>query len=142
VDWARFRRRNVSVELVLRDSATGAPLRLVAPHETTPAGSPPVVQLRGCAAAAFACADDAQAVAYLLRADQLDRHRRVRTDVPARLVTLELPGLSAGAYAITEWDTVRGVASRTRMHEHPGGTLVVADVPLVADVAIVATRTG
>jgi mannan endo-1,4-beta-mannosidase len=142
VDWARFRRRNVSTELVLRDAGTGAPLRLVAPHETTPAGSPPVVELRGCAAAAFACADDAQAVAYLLRADQRERDGRVRADAAPRPVALELPGLTAGTYAVTEWDTVRGAASRTRTHEHPGGTLVIGDLMLVADLAIAVRRTA
>jgi hypothetical protein len=139
VDWARFRRRNLNAEVVLRD-AGGASLPLVVPHETTPAGSPPVVQLGGRAAAAFACGDERQAVAYLLRADRLDGERRVSRDAPPLVVTLELPGLAAGGYTVTEFDPGAGAIRRARSCAHAGGTLAIDDVRLAHDVAIAVVR--
>jgi hypothetical protein len=135
VDWARFRRRNLDAALVLRDER-GAALPLVEPHVTTPAGAPPVVRLRGRAAAAFACGDARQAVAYLLRADRLDGEGRVRRDVPARVVALELPGLAAGWYTVTECDPATGAVLRTRSVEHAGGPLAIGDLHLVHDLAL------
>ncbi len=141
VNWPAFRRRGLSDDVVLRGER-GRPLRLVSPHETTPAGSPPVVRLARCEAAAFACGDESQAVAYVLRADARGRDGMVRRDVPARPVTLELPGLVAGRYTVTEWDTVVGAASRVRTMEHAGGPFAVPDLPLLADLAIAVRREG
>ena len=66
---------------------------------------------------------------------------RLRRDVAARAVTLELPGLDAGTYAITEWDPERGEARRTRRHVHAGGPLLVTGLPLATELAL-AVRPG
>jgi mannan endo-1,4-beta-mannosidase len=140
VDWPRFRRRPLSRAVVLRDAAGGDPLPLVVPGTPPGADGPPVVALGGAAAAAFACGDDAQAVAYLLRSDALAADGRVRTDVAPRAVTLEVPGLAPGAYRVTRWCPVRGAALHEARLEHAGGALHVPDLPLVGDLALAVRR--
>jgi mannan endo-1,4-beta-mannosidase len=142
VDWARFRRRPLSRAVVLRDAASGEALPRVAVDTPPGADGPPVVARRGAVAAAFACGDDAQAVAYLVRADALAADGRVRTDVAPRPVTLELPGLAPGRYVVTRWCPVRGVAAEVREVAHAGGPLAVHDLPLVGDLALAARRAG
>jgi mannan endo-1,4-beta-mannosidase len=140
IDWLRFRRRPLSRAATLRDAGDGAPLRLVVPGLREGTEGPPVVSLRARDAAVFACGDAAQAIAYLLRVDQRTDDGRLRRDVAPRSVTLELPGLEAGTYAITEWDPERGAARRTRRHVHGGGVMAITDLPLAADLAL-AVRT-
>ena len=136
VDWTRFRRRPLSRAVTLRDAGDGAALRLVVPGLRPGTEGPPVVSLRGRDAAVFACGDEAQAVADLLRVDQRTDEGRVRRDVVPRLVTLELPGLDAGRYTVTEWDPERGVARRTRTLAHAGGPLRVPDLALTTELAL------
>jgi mannan endo-1,4-beta-mannosidase len=140
VDWARFARRPLGRSLAVRDAAGGAPLRLAAAGGPHHGGGAPVVRLAGCEAAAFACGDESQAVAYLLRADALGADGRVRRDVPPRAVTLEVPGLAAGRYAVTEWDTRAGRPARTHERAHPGGALAVEGIALDGDVALAIRR--
>jgi mannan endo-1,4-beta-mannosidase len=140
VDWPAFRRRSLNADLVVRDASTGAPLRLASARPHTPPGRPPRVPLRGRAAAAFACGDAAQAVAYVLRADALGDDGRVRRDVAPRAVHVELPGLAAGRYTVTEWDPVVGGARAVCEVDHPGGVLAAGPVALVADAVLVVRR--
>ena len=136
IDWERFRRREIGRELTLRDVASGASVPLVAPYETTPQGKPPMVRLKGRTAAAFGCADEAQAVIYLLRTDSLTTDGRLMTDAPPRHVTLEVPGLSPGEYVVTEWDTLRGEARTTHRCVHGGGVFRTPTLTLATDVAL------
>ena len=140
IDWTRFRRREISRELTLRDAASGAPLRLVAPHSTTPEGKPPFVRLRGRTAAAFGCADDEQAVIYLLRSDSLTTDGRLATDAAPRHVTLEVPGLSPGEYVVSEWDTLRGAVRATYQCVHAGGVFRTPTLALATDIALAVRR--
>ena len=80
IDWTRFRRRNLNFEVD--------------------------VEGRGCVG--FACGDEAQAVVWLLRVDRLDRKGRVRADAEPVAATVAIPGLGAGRYRVTPWDTVEG----------------------------------
>ncbi|MES2524504.1 MAG: hypothetical protein V4617_17525 [Gemmatimonadota bacterium] len=140
IDWSTFRRRDVSRELVLRDCSTGWVLPIVAPHLTTRAGRQPTVRLAGRAAVALGCADDSQAVVYLLAADRVGSDGRLRTDMPPRNLSISVPGLGAGRYRISEWDTLRGAPRHAYETEHTGGNFTINHVALATDVALAITR--
>jgi mannan endo-1,4-beta-mannosidase len=61
--------------------------------------------------ATFACADDAQAVVYLLRADAPVRGGPLSRDVRPASAPVALPPLAPGRYSVTRWDTLRGAAA-------------------------------
>jgi mannan endo-1,4-beta-mannosidase len=82
VDWTRFRRRNLNSEIKV--------------------GAPKV--------AAFGCADENQAVVWLLRRDTLGKDGRVRADAPPISPSVLVPGLPLGDYAVTAFDTREGAA--------------------------------
>jgi mannan endo-1,4-beta-mannosidase len=136
LDWTRFRRRSLGDALLVRDARTGEPLRRVTAGAPPHPGGAPVVRLQGGECAAFACGDASQAVVHVLRVDQRTSDGRLRRDVPARLVDVEVPGLASGTYAVTLWDPVAGAALDARSLEHAGGALRVGDVPLVADLVL------
>jgi mannan endo-1,4-beta-mannosidase len=141
IDWTRFRRRPLGGSLVVRDARSGAPLRRVtACPPADPAGAP-VVRLAGAECAAFACGDASQAVIHLLRVDERTADGRLRRDVPARPVVVEVPGLAPGTYTVTPWDPVAGAPLPARAVDHAGGVLRIADVALVADLALAVRRT-
>ena len=140
LDWSTFRRRPLGDGVVVRCARTGAPLRRVVAGAPRREGGAPVVRLRGGECSAFACGDEAQAVVHLIRADRLLADGRVDPDAAARPVSVGVPGLGPGSYAVTQWDTARGEVAREQRMEHGGGTLAVAHVPLAADVAIAIRR--
>jgi hypothetical protein len=80
VDWKRFRRRNLNEEIVIE----------------------------GAACAGFACGDEEQAVAWVVRTDSLDRKGMLRKDATPAEPVLIVPGLAEGRYRVTFWDTVEG----------------------------------
>lgn len=141
VDWTRFRRRAFEDgAIVVRDVDTGAPLAAAIATAPEDVREAPVVDLSGAAVAVFGCGDDAQAIMYLLRVDQRAKDGRVRRDVAPRCVAVHVPGLGAGEYSVTLFDTVRGEVMHERRTAHAGGAMRVAGVPLVADVAIAVRR--
>ncbi len=92
LDWTRFQRRNLNTEVELSDAAWSA----------------------------VACGDERQAVAFVLAADGLTpRGAHHRVAVPAE-VTLSLPGLGAGRYAVTVWDTTAGAPLDAWEQAHDG----------------------
>jgi hypothetical protein len=107
IDWATFRRRNLNHEV------------------RTSQGF-----------AAFACGDDRQAVAWLLRTDSLGPAGTLRTDVPERAVRVVFPGLQAGSYLCTWFDTQRGQAVATDAVDHVGGDLSLQRGGVRGDVAL------
>jgi hypothetical protein len=64
----------------------------------------------------------------------------VRRDIAPRAVHVELPGLAAGRYTVTEWDPVVGGARAVCEVDHPGGVLAAGPVALVADAVLVVRR--
>lgn len=149
VDWTRFARTCLNERVVVRDAAGGADdvpgraLALVTSRPHTPAGHPPVVPMAGREAAVFACGDARQAIVFLLRADALAADGRLRRDVPPRPVRVEVPGLTTGAYVVTECDPTTGAVRRSHEVEHDavrgGGAFVLPVVPLV-DAAVLLVR--
>ncbi len=141
VDWLAFRRRCLNDEVVVR-GADGRALALVTSRPHTPAAHPPVVPVDGREAAAFACGDDRQAVVFLLRADALADDGRLRRDAPPREVTVELPALGAGAYAVEECDPSTGAVRATHAIAHAGGAFRTPPVALAADAVLLVRRVG
>ncbi|MFL6196648.1 MAG: hypothetical protein ACJ75H_20870 [Thermoanaerobaculia bacterium] len=115
IDWGRFRRRNLNFEIA--------------------------VEGRGCVA--FGCGDDGQAVAWVLRVDRLDRKGMLRKDAEPVAVTVAIPGLAAGRYRVTPWDTVAGECLGCSEAVQEGdGRLRIPLPPLRTDLALAVRRMG
>ncbi|OON65696.1 hypothetical protein B0919_23645 [Hymenobacter sp. CRA2] len=112
INWPRFRRRNLDTQ----------------------------VQLSTPAFAAFACGDERQAVVWLLRQDRRDRQRLVLKTAKPLPVQLMVPGLAAGAYHITLWDTQAGRPLGQLTAAVSAGELCLALPPVVADIALAIVR--
>jgi mannan endo-1,4-beta-mannosidase len=108
LDWTSFRRQNLNEEA----RATG-PVRV------------------------FACGDDRQAVAWLLRTDTVDRDTgQLRSDAPPVAIDLEIPGLSDGAYVITPWATAAGPGGEPFRVQSRNGRLSLLSLPIATDLAL------
>ena len=118
VDWARFDRRSLGPEILLRDADGEA-----------------VGEAR---VARFGCASRDQAVLYLLPRDRLDRRGLMRRDAPPLRLRAEVPGLAAGRYRVTGWDTATGesVAGAEQRSGEGGFNLP----PFAADLAVALVR--
>ena len=112
IDWPRFRRRNVSDTLE--------------------------AEVRDGAAAAFACADERQAVIYLLRRDALDARGRVAPDGPVHAL-VRVPGLGAGAHRVTAVDPGTGEVVHGQTVEGGGGGLAFDTPPWRAELVLAVT---
>ncbi|HEY9422435.1 MAG TPA: hypothetical protein VIW92_13545 [Thermoanaerobaculia bacterium] len=113
VDWARFRRRNLNDE----------------------------IRIEGGACAGFACGDEKQAVAWVVRTDSLDRKGMLRKDAETVTPVLTIPGLAEGRYRVTFWDTVEGrVLGSAEAGKVSCEGLRIALPPLRADVALSVRR--
>ena len=120
VDWLRFDRRNVSLDLKAKDAAG--------------------LDLGAERVALFGCASADQAVSYLLRRDTLRADGRLDTEADPLTVTLAVPALAPGRYRLTCWDTDRGVAVSTSEQDRgPDGFRIA---PFVRDLAVALTRSG
>jgi hypothetical protein len=109
VDWTRFQRRNLNVEMKIRGE--------------------------GCAG--FACGDQEQAIVWLLRTNRLDRSGMLRRDAEPASPAVALPGLAEGRYRITFWNTAEGRCAGCAEVEGPvEGRLVVELPPVVTDLAV------
>ena len=85
--------------------------------------------------AAFACGDADQAIVWLLRTDAKVRGKPLRTDLPPVPTTVHVPGLSAGRFALTWFDTRRGEVEGDKTLDHDGGMLSVR-TELCTDLAL------
>lgn len=109
IEWRRFHRRNLNEELGI---------------------SLPGVK-------GFACGDDQQAVIWLLRADSIGPDGLLRRDAEPVAPVLAIPGLRAGRYRATAWDTLSGVAVAEFQYDHTrDGQLCLEAPPFVADLAL------
>ncbi|MDB4950188.1 MAG: hypothetical protein JWM27_2837 [Gemmatimonadetes bacterium] len=112
VDWPRFRRR------CLNDG----------------------VSVDGASLAAFACGDDAQSVAWLLRTDSIGPDGRLRADAAPVHARLHVPGLAPGRYRVTAWDTSTGRELSTDLHDAGDGGLHLPLPPVATDLALAIRR--
>ena len=109
IDWRRFRRRN------LNGMAS--------------------VSLMDCAI--VASGDDSQAVCWLVRTDSIGADGLLRQDAPPVPVSIALPGLRAGPYRMTVWDTRAGAVSASLDVIHDGDSpFRVALPPIRSDFAV------
>lgn len=79
IDWTRFRRRNLNEEVRTRHFYS------------------------------FACADERQAVVWLLRRNSLGADGKVRSDAVPVEAAVSVPGLDDGEYRVRGWNTLTGV---------------------------------
>jgi hypothetical protein len=111
VDWNGFQRRNMNEE----------------------------VRLSGPSVASFACADARQAIVWLLRADSLTRNGMLDEERAATRLKVTVPGLVAGTYDLTWFDTRRGEVV-AQAQAVASGAGVTFNAIVQRDIAIV--RTG
>ncbi len=109
IEWTCFRRRNLNEEI----KVTGF-------H-------------------AFCCADERQAVLWLVRGRSLALDGRVRRDAEPLPAAVAIPGLGDRAYRIDSWDTVAERVVATRVARPEGGILRFTSEPIVADRAFAIT---
>jgi hypothetical protein len=92
--------------------------------------------------AGFGCRDAQQAVLYFVRRDTLGKDGCLRRDVAPVGASATLPGMAAGCYRVTAWDTVAGrVAQEVSVCHEQGGTLTVQLPPFVTDRVVAVRRT-
>jgi mannan endo-1,4-beta-mannosidase len=113
IDWQRYRRRNLNDELRSTHSDP----------------------------AIFGSGDEDQAIVWLLRKDTLGPDGRLCQDAAPLHTTLSLPGLRAGDYRITAWDTRQGAATNVTMQRHQGqANLCILLPPIATDLALAVRR--
>lgn len=110
IDWPRFARRNLNADV----EATGF-------H-------------------AFACGDDAQAIVWLLRRRGLGGDGRLPADLAPTSVEIVVPGLAAGEWRVTGFDTTAGSIVETLTATAAAGALRFRPAPLGPDRAFAIRR--
>jgi len=108
IDWPRFRRVNLNEEVEVSSART----------------------------AAFACGDGRQALVWLLRRGPLDPKGMLRRDAEPISPRVRVPGLKAGRYRITAWDTRAGAVVGAFEADGGDGGLAISAPPFVSDVAL------
>jgi mannan endo-1,4-beta-mannosidase len=107
IDWGRFRRKNLNQEVRALSSNV----------------------------ACFGCGDQRQALLWLLRRDITGPDGMLRRDVPPISTMIRVPGLQAGTYRVTSWDTTEAkVVSALEVANT--GNLMIDVPPLAADLAL------
>ncbi len=120
IDWQHFRRKNLNEE----------------------------VQVSPAALAVFACADEQQAVLWLLRTDTGVKRTRVLKTLdenagPLAAVDVSLPGMAAGHYTVTLWNTREGrVVQCETLCLATAGAFVFRIPQIQTDVAVAVRQTG
>lgn len=115
IDWTRFRRRNLNEE----------------------------VRVTGGDFASFACGDAEQAIVWLLRTDALKSDGTIDREKANCAPRVHVPGLRAGSYRVTEWDTSAGAARGSSGVEHDGkGAMAFEANAIRADSAFAVRRSS
>ena len=82
---------------------------------------------------AIGCGDACQGIVWLIRTDTLGEDGMVRRDVEPLRTCLTIPGLDAGRYQVTAWDTLHGrIAGESEITQPEPIELP----PLTADMAL------
>lgn len=112
IGWRNFRRRNITDELEVSHPGVTA----------------------------FGCADDGQALIWLVRHDILGSDGMVAADPPAISTRLRIPAMPSGLYSVTCYDTVRGVPFMVGTARSSGELLDTPEISLRSDVAVAVRR--
>ncbi|WP_276498514.1 hypothetical protein [Pontibacter litorisediminis] len=116
LDWKNFRRKNLNYEAKV--------------------SSPSFVL--------FACADERQALLWLLRADNYVQGEDVLATIDRGAEPLaaevQVPGMNQGAYRVTYWDTLEGKIVTSEVVRHTSGAYLLLHLPPVATDVAVAVR--
>ena len=115
ISWQHFRRINMNQEIILAETGFSA----------------------------FGCADEEQAVLWLLRTNTLNKKGMIDQAAEKSPVSAQVPGLKGGRYLVTTWNTREGIVEGTAEINHSGaGNLQLPKFEIVSDLAIAITRTG
>jgi mannan endo-1,4-beta-mannosidase len=114
IDWAKFRRRNLTEEVILSE--------------------PGVVP--------FACGDASQAIVWLLRVDALDHGGMLASSTVESVVNLTIPGLRPGDYCVTLYDPVQGTVCGSRSLRAEASGLEIRELPVRSDLALAVREAG
>ena len=87
----------------------------------------------------FACADNSQALVYLLRSDTIAKDGTTNRDARTIVSEIRIPGLHPGAYKVTAWDTENGLSKQFDIPHFTDDAMVIATPPFVADLALAVT---
>jgi hypothetical protein len=112
IDWPSFHRVNLNHEVAVSDPNV----------------------------AAFACGDAHQALVWLLRKDTLGPDGTVRRGAAPSGVKLRIPGLHAGRYSATLWDTAAGLSPGAIEGTADDAGLALSLPPFKADIALAVSR--
>lgn len=116
IEWRNFKRQNINDELVVSSDARWAQ---------------------------FGCSDNAKALMWLLRSDNLDARGMMQRDATAVDVAVTVPKLQAGCYRVTSWDTTRATVRCASEVSHDGiGDLTVQLGAVATDVAVAVSYVG
>ncbi|WP_239021041.1 glycoside hydrolase 5 family protein [Pontibacter arcticus] len=113
IDWKNFRRKNLNEE----------------------------VKLNSDSFAAFACADDKQAILWLLRKDATPKNKGlINPDATPIAVSVTVPGMMAGDFKVTLWNTLQDYPVKSSTISHlEGGDLILDLGEVKADIAVALT---
>jgi mannan endo-1,4-beta-mannosidase len=93
------------------------------------------------AAACFGCGDDAQVVIWLLRKDSIGPNGTLCTDAKPVDLRIRVPGLPAGRYSVTGWDTREGrICAVFEVQKGSEPCLQVQVPPFATDLALAIHR--
>jgi hypothetical protein len=99
------------------------------------------IEVENCAA--FGCASADQAVVYLLRRDINGTDGMLRRDAEPLITRVDVPGLDAGSYLVTAWETRSGKAVAQICVQHEGGSPLSFEAPPIAtDMAFAIREVG
>ena len=99
------------------------------------------IELTGGAFAVFGCGNDIQSIVWLLRTDKRNKDGTLRKDVETESARIKVPGLNAGKYRITAWNTVSGTVVKTfEVNQFDENSLCFNVPPIKTDLALIIKR--
>lgn len=115
INWQAFQRKNLNKEIKLSDNAF----------------------------AVFGCADDKQAVLYLLRKNSINVIGMLNRSAEPLMVEVQIPGLKKGHYQIIAWNTATGSAFQMcEINYIDEACFCFTTPPIVTDLAFAIRRVG
>ena len=114
INWTNFRRKNLNHEISISSPAF----------------------------AVFGCADDRQAIVWLLRKNII-KGGMVDSSAGSTEVTITIPGLETGNYTVYCWNTASGTeVNRQQVNNKEAGSLTLTEVPVLTDLALAVVKTA